>query len=100
MASTAVNIDTSTPTNYVDPGTRYVFEPDLVAPGQLSQQTLGERGFDVDVTRTVTADDGTIVRKDTFHSHYVPEDIVFDVGKKAKLPKGATLERAPVPSNT
>ncbi len=91
---------TSTPTSYVDPGTRYVFEPDLVAPGQLSQQTLGERGFDVDVTRTVTADDGTIVRTDTFHSHYVPEDIVFDVGKKAKLPKGATLERAPVPSNT
>jgi vancomycin resistance protein YoaR len=91
---------TSDPTNYVQPGMRYVFTPDTVAPGQLSQQTEGERGFDVDVTRTVTADDGTIVRTDTFHSHYIPEDIVFDVGKKAKLPKGATLERAPVPSDT
>ncbi|HEX4407049.1 MAG TPA: VanW family protein [Polyangia bacterium] len=85
--------------NYTKPGKRYVSDPD-VPKGQFSQQTDGERGFDFEVARTVTAADGTVVHTDTFRSHYVAEDIVFDVNPATKLPKGATLEAAPVPSDT
>jgi vancomycin resistance protein YoaR len=88
-----------TESNYTKPGKRYVADPD-VPKGQFSQQTEGERGFDFDVTRTVTATDGSIVHSDTFRSHYIPEDVVFHVNPATKLPKGATLEAAPVPSDT
>jgi vancomycin resistance protein YoaR len=88
------------PGNYVEPGRRYVSDPDNTPPGQLVQQTQGERGFDVDRTLTVKNDKGEVIDSYTFHSHYIPEDIVFNVGKGAKLPKGATLEPPPVPSDT
>jgi vancomycin resistance protein YoaR len=87
-----------TPENYVNPVKRYVSDP-TVPPGQLSQQTLGERGFDFEVTQTVTTSGGDVTQH-VFRSHYIPEDIVFDVGKGAKLPKGAVLEAAPIPSDT
>ena len=35
---------------------------------------------------------GKVITTYTFHSHYIPEDIVYNVGKGAKLPKGAVLE--------
>ena len=63
------------------------------------QQTLGERGFDFEVTQTITTTAGAVTTN-VYRSHYIPEDIVFDVGKGAKLPKGAVLEAAPVPSDT
>jgi vancomycin resistance protein YoaR len=88
------------PTNYVEPGKRYVADPDNTPAGTLSQQTLGERGFDVDRTLIVKNDAGEETARYTFHSHYIPEDIVFHVGKGAKLPKGAVLEPAPVASDT
>jgi vancomycin resistance protein YoaR len=88
------------PSNYVEPGKRYVSDPDNTPGGQLVQQTQGERGFDVDRTLTVKNDTGEVVDSYTFHSHYIPEDVVFNVGKGAKLPKGATLEPPPVPSDT
>ena len=54
---------------------------------------IGERGFDVD---RVAHGEGRRAARSiatyTFHSHYIPEDIVFNVGKGAKLPKGAALE--------
>jgi vancomycin resistance protein YoaR len=94
------SISDPVPSNYVDPGKRYVSDPVNTPAHQLVQQTQGERGFDVDRTLTVKNDKGEVIDSYTFHSHYVPEDIVFNVGKGAKLPKGATLEPAPVPSAT
>jgi vancomycin resistance protein YoaR len=87
-----------TPENYTNPKKRYVSDPD-VAPGTISQQTLGEKGFDYEVTQTITTTSG-VASQVFFRSHYIPEDIVFDVGKGAKLPKGAVLEAAPVASDT
>jgi vancomycin resistance protein YoaR len=88
------------PTNYVEPGKRYVSDPDNTPAKELSQQTIGERGFDVERTLTVRDDDGNVINTYIFHSHYIPEDIVYNVGKGAKLPKGAVLEPPPVPSDT
>ena len=95
-----VTISDPVPTNYVDPGKRYVSDPVNTPAKTMSQQTLGERGFDVDRVVTVKDDSGKEIATYTFHSHYIPEDIVFDVGKGMKLPKGATLEAPPVPSDT
>jgi vancomycin resistance protein YoaR len=86
------------PQNYTNPKKRYVEDPD-VPPGQIVQQTLGERGFDFEVTQTITTTGGDVSHV-VYRSHYIPEDIVFDVGKGAKLPKGAVLEPAPIPSDT
>ena len=87
-----------TETNYVQPKTRYIEDPD-VAPGTTEQSTVGERGFDFDVTQTITTDKG-VVTTIPYRSHYIPEDIVIDVGKGAKIPKNAVLEPAPPPDNS
>jgi vancomycin resistance protein YoaR len=91
-------LDPGTPQNYVEPHKRYVSDPDI-APNTIQQQTLGERGFDFSITRTVTTP-GQDPIVTYIRSHYIPEDIVFDVGKGFKLPKGATLEPPPAPSDT
>jgi vancomycin resistance protein YoaR len=93
-------ISEAVPSNYVEPGKRYFSDPDNTPPGQIVRQTLGERGFDVERVLTVKNDKGEVVDSYTFPSHYVPEDISFNVGKGAKLPKGAVLEQQPVPSDT
>jgi vancomycin resistance protein YoaR len=81
-------------TNPVQPKKRYILDPDL-APGTApQQQTLGEPGFDFEVTQTITTTSGDVAQH-IFRSHYIPEDIVFDVGKGGKIPKGAVLENAP-----
>lgn len=95
-----VEISDPVPTNYVEPGKRYISDPDNTPPGTMTQQTQGERGFDVSRTVTVKNDAGDVIDTYTFPSHYVPEDITFDVGKGTKLPKGAVLEPPPVPSAT
>jgi hypothetical protein len=87
-------------TNYVEPGKRYVSDPLNTPAKALVPQTVGERGFDVERTLTVTDDAGKVIDTYTFHSHYIPEAIVYNVGKRAKLPKGAILEPPPVPSAT
>jgi hypothetical protein len=48
----------------------------------------------------VKDDSGKVIATYTFHSHYIPEDMQYNVGKGAKLPKGAVLEPPPVPSAT
>ena len=94
------SISDPVPMNYVEPGKRYVADPDTTPAGQLVQQTQGERGFDVERVLTVKDDEGNVINTETFRSHYIPEDVVFHVGKGAKLPKGAVLEPAPVASDT
>ncbi len=88
------------PANYVEPGKRYVSDPGNTPAKTLALQTVGERGFDVDRTLIVKDDSGKVIATYTFHSHYIPEDMQYNVGKGAKLPKGAVLEPPPVPSAT
>jgi vancomycin resistance protein YoaR len=88
------------PVNYVEPGKRYVADPVNTPKKTLVPQTVGERGFDVSRTVTVKDDAGKVINTYTFRSHYIPEAIVYNVGKGAKLPKGAVLEPPPVASTT
>jgi vancomycin resistance protein YoaR len=80
-----VTYTTSTPTNYTQPPTIYQAD-DTVAAGQIVQETTGEQGFDVTVSRTVTASNGTVLLQDTFPSHYSPEAIIFGMGPGAVQP--------------
>ena len=59
--------------------------------GTVSQTTLGERGFQVTVSRRVLAADGKVLREDSFPSRYIPEDAIYLIGKGGKLPAGQTL---------
>jgi len=62
-----------------------------VPAGTVSQTTLGEKGFQVTVSRTVTDANGKLVHQDSFASHYIPEDAIYLIGKGGKLPAGQTL---------
>jgi vancomycin resistance protein YoaR len=81
---------TSTPTAYVEPKKRYYASPDVPA-GTVSQTTLGERGFQVTVSRTVRDAKGKLLHDDSFRSRYIPEDAIYLIGKGGKLPAGQTL---------
>ena len=81
---------TSAQTSFVEPKRRYYASPDVPA-GTVSQTTLGERGFQVTVSRRVLAADGKVLREDSFPSRYIPEDAIYLIGKGGKLPAGQTL---------
>ncbi len=81
---------TSAQTSYVEPKKRYYASPDVPA-GTVSQTTLGERGFQVTVSRTVRDANGKVLWDDSFHSRYIPEDAIYLIGKGGKLPAGQTL---------
>jgi vancomycin resistance protein YoaR len=85
-----VQHSTSAQTSYVEPKKRYYASPD-VPPGTISQTTLGERGFQVTVSRTVHDAKGKLLHDDTFRSRYIPEDAIYLIGKGGKLPAGQTL---------
>jgi vancomycin resistance protein YoaR len=81
---------TSAQTGYSNPKKRYYASPD-VPDGTVSQTTLGEKGFQVTVSRTVTDATGKVLHQDSFISHYIPEDAIYLIGKGGKLPAGQTL---------
>jgi hypothetical protein len=81
---------TSAQTSYTNPKKRFYASPDAAA-GQIVPTTVGEKGFSVTVTRTVTAADGKVVHQDSFPSRYIPEDAIYLVGKGATLPAGQSL---------
>jgi vancomycin resistance protein YoaR len=85
-----VEKETSAQTGFVNPKKRYYASPDVPA-GQISQTTLGEKGFSVSVTRKVLGDDGAVLRQDTFRSRYIAEDAIYLIGKGGKLPAGQKL---------
>jgi vancomycin resistance protein YoaR len=91
-----VRSQTSTETGQTQPVTEYKYDATL-PPGTISQQTTGQGGFDVSVTRTVLDRHGKLLRTDTFRSHYVPENLIYTVGRGAVVPKGVTVEGAPPP---
>ena len=80
-----VETSTSDPAHYTDPKTRYIHD-DTVADGTIVQQTTGERGFDVSVSRTVYASNGIVLSTQSFPSHYSPEDVVYGMGNGATPP--------------
>ena len=80
-------------THPTKPGDRYVLDPTLTAASSR-QQTTGEGGFDVVLSRVVRKG-GRVVRTDSFSSHYVPEDRIFYVGRGFKVPAGHVLESLP-----
>jgi vancomycin resistance protein YoaR len=86
-----VETSTSDPTRYTDPKTRYIHD-DTVADGTIVQQTTGERGFDVSVSRTVYASNGIVLSTQSFPSHYSPEDVVYGMGNGA-LPPGSKPDK-------
>ena len=83
-----------TESNFSEPKTRHIADSET-APKTIDQQTLGERGFDITIRRTVHNADGSVLRAGDFPSHYTAEDIVFKVGKGAQLPAGTTFEGPP-----
>ncbi len=90
---TTTTLTAGTPTRRTTPGVRYVLDRSL-PPTVARQQTSGEGGFDVVLSRVVRRG-ATIVRQDSFASHYVPEDRIFYVGERFKVPAGHTLESLP-----
>ena len=80
----------SAKTDFVNPKKRYYASPD-VPEGEVSQTTLGEKGFVVTISRKVMATDGKVLREDSFRSRYIAEDAIYLIGKGGKLPAGQTL---------
>ena len=83
---------TSQPSHFSDPGTRYIADS-TVGDATLTQQTTGEQGFDITVTRSVFEGE-KLVSKQPFSSHYTAEDVVFQVGKGATVPADVSVEGA------
>jgi vancomycin resistance protein YoaR len=72
-------------TNWKEPTTSYALDP--AAPPGSVRQVDGEhqRGFDVTVYRTVTKN-GSVLRSDSFASHYIPVGDTAVYGPGAKIP--------------
>jgi vancomycin resistance protein YoaR len=81
---------TSAQTSYTNPKKRFYASPDA-AVGQVVPTTVGEKGFSVTVSRTVTGAGGKVVHQDSWPSRYIPEDAIYLVGKGGTLPAGQTL---------
>jgi vancomycin resistance protein YoaR len=65
-----VTASTSAASNFRAPSTRYKDDPTLPKGKEVVEES-GSSGFDVTVSRTVTKG-GTVVRRDSFVSNYVP----------------------------
>ena len=85
-----IEYETSPQTGFVNPKKRYYASPD-VAPGEVSQTTLGEKGFSVTVSRKILNGKGEVLDEDSFRSRYIAEDAIYLIGKGGKLPAGQTL---------
>lgn len=58
--------------------TRYEVNNEL-QPGQTLQVDFAAEGADVNVTRTVRAADGTLIRRDNIFTHYLPWGAIYQV---------------------
>ena len=60
-------------THWTSPGMNYAVDPSAASGSVKVVAGSGEQGFDVTVSRTVYDADGNVIRKDAFHSHYIPD---------------------------
>jgi vancomycin resistance protein YoaR len=81
-----VTASTSAASNFRAPSTRYKDDPTL-PKGEEVVEEAGSSGFDVTVSRTVTKG-GTVVRRDSFVSNYIPWVRVVRRGTGAKEAPG------------
>jgi vancomycin resistance protein YoaR len=82
-----VTSSTSAARNYRAPPTRYEDDPTLPKGEEVVEES-GSSGFDVTVARTVTKG-GTVVRRDSFVSNYIPWVRVVRRGTKEGAKPGA-----------
>ena len=68
----------------------YKENPDL-AEGEIKQVDFEADGMDVVFTRTVTLN-GQPLHHDTFKTHYLPWQAIFEYGPGTQLPEGAIVE--------
>jgi uncharacterized protein YabE (DUF348 family) len=88
-----VSASTSAASNFRAPSTRYKDDPTLPKGKEVVEEP-GSSGFDVTVSRTVTKG-GSVVRRDSFVSNYVPWVRVVRRGTGPKeTPKPGTGEPA------
>jgi vancomycin resistance protein YoaR len=82
----AVDWKTTGPTNIVKaPDPKYTENKEL-PEGKIKQIDYSADGADITVDRTVTKD-GQVYIKDTYQTHYVPWQAVYEYGPGTKLPK-------------
>ena len=67
-------------------GTRFEVD-DSIGAGNYYRKTVGEDGQSITIMRTVTDDEGTTVRNDTFASVYEPKDEVYVIGPEVDTSK-------------
>ena len=80
-----VEARTGPQTNWKEPTTSYALDP-AAPPGSVRQvEGDHQRGFDVTVYRTVT-NNGSVLRSDSFSSHYIPVGDTAVYGPGAKIP--------------
>jgi vancomycin resistance protein YoaR len=71
-------------------GTTWYYSDD-VAPGKHKLIASPSDGFDSSVVRTVKASDGTVIRRDTFRSHYKPQQGMVLQGRQPGDPPDGTV---------
>ncbi|MEK6588555.1 MAG: VanW family protein, partial [Chloroflexota bacterium] len=68
----------------------YKENPDL-AQGKIEQVDFEADGMDVLFTRTVTLS-GQVLHRDTFNTHYLPWQAIYEYGPGTELPEGAITD--------
>jgi vancomycin resistance protein YoaR len=87
----SVEWETTGPENIVKaPKAKYVENKDL-PEGKIKQIDWAAEGADITVQRTVKKD-GQVYFTDSFYTHYVPWQAVYEYGPGTKLPKKASTE--------
>jgi vancomycin resistance protein YoaR len=82
----SVEWETTGPVNIVKaPEAKYV-ENEKLAKNKFKQIDYSADGADIDVTRTVYKD-GQVYFQDTYQTHYVPWQAVYEYGPGTKIPK-------------
>ncbi len=81
----SVSWDTTGPQNTVEPPEpAYEENPDL-EQGKIKQVDWAAEGADITVSRTVTRD-GSVLAQDTFTTHYLPWQAVYQYGPGTEIP--------------
>jgi vancomycin resistance protein YoaR len=78
---------TGSQTNWTDPSMNYALDPNAPPKSRKVVAGSGEKGFDVVVTRTVYDASGKELRRNVFHSHYIPDSPTTVYGPDQVVPR-------------